>query len=331
MGPVSNNNLCIAPVFFISQVDIFGPFSSYSNVNKRATTKIWFVIFCCCTTGAVDLKVMEDYSTNSFILAFVRFACKVGYPKKLLPDAGSQLVKGCQTMILKFSDIKNKLHEEYGVEFETCPVGAHYMHGKVERKIRHVQESFAKCIYNNRLSIIQWETLGVQIANSINNLPIALGNIVQNLENLDLLTPNRLILARNNDRCPVGVLTVTNDPKKIIQANNDVFETWFKCWLVSYVPTLMVQPKWFDTARDSKVGDVVLFLKSEREFDKQYQYGIITDCKVSRDGKIRQIEVEYHNSNENVKRRTNRGVRDVVVIHPVDELGIIRELNSLSH
>jgi hypothetical protein len=48
-------------------------------------------------------------------------------------------------------------------------------------------------------------------------------------------------------------------------------------------------------------------------------------------GKIRQIEVEYHNSNENVKRRTNRGVRDVVVIHPVDELGIIRELNSLSH
>ena len=140
--------------------------------------------------------------------------------------------------------------------------------------------------------------MGVQIANSINNLPIALGNIVQNLENLDLLTPTRLVLARNNDRCPVGVLTVTNDPKKIIQANNDVFETWFKCWLVSYVHTLMVQPKWFDTARDSKVGDVVLFLKSEMEFDKQYQYGIITDCKVSRDGKIRQIEVEYHNSNE---------------------------------
>ena len=55
-------------------------------------------------------------------------------------------MKGCQTMILKFSDIKNKLYEEYGITFETCPVGAHYMHGKVERKIRHIQESFAKCI-----------------------------------------------------------------------------------------------------------------------------------------------------------------------------------------
>ena len=139
MGPVSGSNLCIAPAFFNIQVDIFGPFHSYSNINKRATTKIWFVIFCCFTTGAVDMKVMEDYSTSSFILGFVRFSCKVGYPKKLMPDVGSQLVKGCQTMILKFSDIKHKLYEEHSVQFETCPVGAHYMHGKVERKIRHVQ------------------------------------------------------------------------------------------------------------------------------------------------------------------------------------------------
>ena len=186
MGPVSNNNLCIAPAFFISQVDLFGPFCSYSNVNKRASIKIWFVIFCCCSTGAVDLKIMEDYSTSSFILAFIRFSCKVGYPKKLMPDAGSQLVKGCQSMTIKFSDIKHQLHSEYGVEFEVCPVGAHYVHGKVERKIRHVQESFLKSNEKNRLSIIQWETLGDQIANSINNMPIALDNEVQGLENLDI-------------------------------------------------------------------------------------------------------------------------------------------------
>ena len=61
-----------------------------------------------------------------------------------MPDAGSQLVKGCQCMTIRFSDVKHKLHLEYGVAFETCPVGPHHMHGKVERKIRHVQESFLK-------------------------------------------------------------------------------------------------------------------------------------------------------------------------------------------
>ena len=55
MGPKSDHNLCIAPAFYISQVDIFGQFPAYSYVNKRATIKIWFVIFCCCTTGAVDI------------------------------------------------------------------------------------------------------------------------------------------------------------------------------------------------------------------------------------------------------------------------------------
>ena len=93
MGPISNNNLSIAPAFFVSQVDIFGHFLSYSNVNKRATIKNWFVVFCCCTTGTVDVKVMEDYSTTSFVLAFVRFSCKVGYPKRLLPACKSDGIK----------------------------------------------------------------------------------------------------------------------------------------------------------------------------------------------------------------------------------------------
>ena len=139
MGPMSGNNLCIAPAFFITQVDIFW-----------ATIKIWFLIFCCCATGAVDMKIIEYYSINNFnILAFVIFSCEVGYPKNLTPDAGSQFIKGCQTMIIKFSDVNHKLHEEYGDKLETCPVGAHYMHGEVERKIRHVGESFQECNEKN--------------------------------------------------------------------------------------------------------------------------------------------------------------------------------------
>ena len=151
MGPVHDNNLNIAPVFFMTQVDIFGPMNSYSNVNKRATVKMWFVVFYCCSTGAVAVKIMKDYTTESFILAFTRFACKFGYPKKLMPDEGSQLVKGCKTMKLEYFDIKYKLHKEYGIMFETCPPGAHYMHGKVECKIKHVQDSFLKVTNNSRL------------------------------------------------------------------------------------------------------------------------------------------------------------------------------------
>ena len=61
-----------------------------------------------------------------------------------MSDAGSQVVKGCEIMTLSFSDISNKLHAEHGVEFEVCPMGAHYVHGKVERKIKHIHVRFLK-------------------------------------------------------------------------------------------------------------------------------------------------------------------------------------------
>ena len=144
MGPVSKYNLNIAPAFYISQIDIFGPLKSYSSHNKRMHIKVWFIIICCCTTGAVSIKVMEDYSTSSFLLGFKRFASTAGYPKMLLPDEGSQLIKGCSNMKLNIRNIRNTLSTEYGVEFETCPVGGHNVHGRVERKIRHIQESIEK-------------------------------------------------------------------------------------------------------------------------------------------------------------------------------------------
>ena len=261
MGPLQNANLCIAPAFYYSQVDICGHFNAYSNVNKRATIKIWFVVFCCCVTGAVDCRLMEDYSADSFVLAFIRFACRFGYPKKLLTDEGSQLVKGCKNMIISFTDIQHKLSVEYGVEFETCPVGAHYMHGKVERKIQQIKKSIFKELNNRRLSVIQWETLGLQIANSINNLPIGIGNKTKDIENLDILTPNRLLLGRNNDRCPTAPLELSQDHKRIIETNLRIFKAWFHSWLVSYVPTLIERPKWHEDDKEIVVGDVILFLK----------------------------------------------------------------------
>ena len=331
MGPKHDGNLCIAPAFHTTQVDICGPLDSFSNANKRAKVKVWFVVFCCSATGAVDIKIMEDYSTDAFILAFIRFSCRYGYPCSLLPDPGSQLVKGCKDMVLSFSDIQHKLSVEYGVSFQTCPVGAHYVHGKVERKIKSIRSSLEKELNNQRLSLVQWETLGQQIANSLNNLPLGLGNKSADLENLDILTPNRLLLGRNNNRAPTAPLILSRDVKKIVQKNNDIFTGWFNSWLISYVPTLVESPKWFKNDRNMAEGDVVMFSKSEKEFENLYQYGIVTSVSFSKDGKIRKVEVEYTNPTENVKRKTIRGTRDLIVIHPVEELGLSKELSDLAN
>ena len=74
---------------------------------------------------------------------------------------------------------------------------------------------------------------------------------------------------------------------------------------------------------------MVLFLKSEREFDEQYQYGIISSVHKGQDGHIRWVNVEYQNYSERVKRTTQRGVRELVIIYPVDEFDIYQQLAEM--
>ena len=61
------------------------------------------------------------------------------------------------------------------------------MHGKVERKTQHIKGAMNK-------SVIQWETLGDQIANCVNDKPLAIRYVPKDVEQMDLLTPNRLML-----------------------------------------------------------------------------------------------------------------------------------------
>ena len=219
MGPVSTTNITIAPAFYYTQVDLAGPFKAYTLHNQRKTIKIWMCVFCCTTTTTTSIKIMEDYSAAAFIQAFIRFACEFGYPKKLLPDEGSQLINGCDSMKINYTDVKQQLHLQVDVEYETCPTAAHYIHGKVERKIRQIKDSVEKNLCNQRLSVLQWETFAAEISNSINNLPLALGSICSDLDNLDLITPNRLRLGRNNDRSPVGATEVITTPSRFLQDN----------------------------------------------------------------------------------------------------------------
>ena len=146
-GPISKHNMKIAPAFYSTQTDICGPFKAYSQHHKRTTMKIWPAVFCCMTTSNTIIKVMEDYSTQSFIQSFIHFLCEVGYSKFVLIDEGSRLVKGCGDMRLSYTDIKNKLHKEKLVEFYTCPVGGHNIKLKEGSDIK---KSLKKNVQNER-------------------------------------------------------------------------------------------------------------------------------------------------------------------------------------
>jgi len=329
MGPVPSSTLTIAPAFYHTQIDLSGPYKAYSPHNKRTTIKVWLVVYCCCSTSAVVINIMDDYSTTSFIQSFMRFACKVGFPKKLFCDEGSQLVKGCRSMQLNFSDVQWQLHKQNSVEFQICPVGGHNMNGKVERKIKDINASLEKTIQNERLSLLQWETITALISNTINNLPLAVRSIAE-FECMDLLTPNRLLLGRNNNRSPSGDFIECNNPSRILKENSKIYKAWFETWLLVYVPKLMEHDKWYNSDRNLQIGDIVLFTKNDSVLQTTYTYGRIMDVEYGKDGLVRKVRVRYHNANEESSRETYRSARSLILIHAIDESDVLEELGKMA-
>ena len=68
------------------------------------------------------------------------------------------------------------------------------MHGKVDRKIQEINKSIEKKVANNRLSLLQWETLSSVIANTINDLPIIVGKV--DVKTIDLITSLERLMLR---------------------------------------------------------------------------------------------------------------------------------------
>ena len=103
----------------------------------------------------------------------------------------------------------------------------------------------------------------------------------------------------------------------------------FGNWLVSCVPKLVEQPKWFQTNHHLKDGDVVLFTKDECN-SPVYQYGIVKSTQAGDDGLVRKAVIRYRNSSEKSDRETNRAARSLIVIHKVDEINIMKDLYQMS-
>ena len=78
-----------------------------------------------------------------------------------------------------------------------------------------------------------------------------------------------------------------------------------------------------------KEDDFVLFLKQDSFLGKTYEYGMVVSVQESNEDVIRKVKVKYWNAKENVDRETLRSVRQLVMIHYVDEIDIIKEIYNI--
>ena len=237
-------------------------------------------------------------------------------------DKESSLLAAAKEININLRNLSHQLYTEHGIVFETCPVGGHDQHGKVERTIRTVQDSMDDMGWKKmRIHAMGVQTLCKQIENAYNNLPLGYrydrGH--DNTMVLKMVVPNMLRLGRINSRAIDGPVRLTSENRKMLGQIQDKFAAWYKIWCQVYVPKLMAQKKNYRNDRDLEVDDIVYYQKKESELSSPWVIGRVDQVVRGRDGIIRKAFIKYTNPKESIQRVTERSARKLIKIWSADD------------
>ena len=164
MGPIAQEQLVIAPPFYVTMLDLCGPMRSFVPGYERETrnrpalqSKIHIMVSVCITTKIVNLQALEGKTADSIIDGFTRMNSEVGIPTIVHIDQDTGVLAGFQSVELDYRDLQHRLLTQFGISFSTCPVGGHDQHGSVERIIRSIKETFADAgLDKRRIHSLVW-------------------------------------------------------------------------------------------------------------------------------------------------------------------------------
>ena len=338
-GPLGDKQLIVAPPFYACQIDLFGPmrvfvpgYEKETRATKVKESKVWILTSVCIVTSNVNLQVLEMKDTAAILEGFIRLSCESGYPKYVFCDQEGSILKVLREIQVNLRDLTHRLYSEQGILFDTCAVGGHDQHGKVERTIRSVQDSLSDLgLDKMRLHAMGIQTLCKQVENAYNNLPLGyrFDRSQDNTEVLKLLVPNMLRMGKINSRALDGPVKLSSDNKKMLSEIQMKYEAWYKIWCEVYVPKLMVRKSGFKNSRDLAPDDIVYFQKEESALSSPWIMGVIDQVVRGRDGIIRRVIVRFRNFKENFDRFTDRSAKKLIKIYSSEDPDLQHDLTRV--
>lgn len=249
-----------APPFTRVGVDYFGPFEVKS---RRSIMKRYGVIFTCLAIRAVHIEVASSLDTDSFINALRRFIARRGQVMEIRSDNGTNFV-GAERELRQaiegwnHEQISNTLLKKNIKWIFNPPAGSH--HGGVwERLIRSVRKVLNSTLRLQNLDEEGFHTVLCEVESILNGRPLTKASV--DPHDLEVLTPNHLLLLKTSSSLPPGVFqkddVYTCRRWKQVQYVSDQF---WKRWVQEYLPQLQERQRWTGAQRNFMVGDIVLIV-----------------------------------------------------------------------
>ena len=339
MGPLADKQLYVSPVFYFTVTDMWGPFKAYCPGYERQTRRdkaydSYFLVFACLATGAVNLQLLEGKSSEFVLEACSRFFNECSVPKIMYPDEDSALMKAFTEGHIDMQDLSGRLFTSRGILFETCPPQGHSAHGRVERLIRSMKDSFSRSgASSSRLTATGWTTIGKGLERIVNDTPIGFlyekGSIDGN-PLLRVLKPSSLKGMHFSDRAPCGLFSNPDDPGVHFGKIQEAYNLWANCWATAYVPLIINRQKWTVDDQNLEVNDIVYFMLEEK-VKISWKIGKIDSVKTGRDGKVREVYVSYKIMKDDgwTHNTIRRPVRKIVKLFELKDTSFADEMKAV--
>ena len=137
----------------------------------------------------------------------------------------------------------------------------------MERRIRLIRDMLQRTgeAISAPQSPLMWETTFARISNVLNDHPIGKSNQTNlSSDTFDIITPNRLILGRNNRRglSSEGLdFEASANLQKVLSRSHEIFQVWFKIYMENiHLLNMASTLKWTKSGPLPVIGDVVLSL-----------------------------------------------------------------------
>lgn len=345
MGKLPEERTRPCAPFEFTAIDLFGPYQVKDDVKRRASMKVWGVVFSCMASRAIHTELANTLSTESFLLAYQRFTALRGHPRKVWSDPGTNFIGAKPVLkdLYGFLESQDKgTLEEYAVKNGTQfvwkfhPADSPHRNGAAEAAVRITKRALQSLGKGSDLTFSEFLTALQLAANLANERPIDAR--VQSREGcIQYVTPNTLLLGRATQTGDSKTFDFASYPYKRLREITTQVNYFWRSWSQLAGPNLFVRNKWHTAERNVAVGDIV-WLCDQNALRGQFKLGRVISVNSDPRGIVRDVNVRVSpNHCVPVQRSTvresassdrkrvcqgtvlHRDVRRLVVLLPIEE------------
>ena len=279
-------------------IDYLGPLIVRMD---KSYMKNWVCLFTCINIRAIHLEVVEDMTTESFLLCFRRFIARRGKPRLVISDNASQLKLGSSVIgkiwanVITDLEVQSYIANEC-IKWKFTIEYAPWQGGMYERLIGLTKRSLKKSLGKSTVSGQQLLTFVTEVEAVTNSRPLTY--VSDDINSSKVLSPSHFLTLNYK----TGIPDVEDNYDPYDTSTTDLLTSWRKgqdqlnrfwyTWRTEYLQSLRERRLRMKSVkgeidRDPVVGEVVIV--GEEDMPRgNWKVGRITDLIVSDiDGEIR--------------------------------------------